>query len=707
MFIRESSVLSSTTFRYSILACSMMFGLSAQAASEATELKALTVNASVLGESKESDVKEYAGSRTVISAEQMTKTAAKSIDDALQQVPGVKVQDETGTGVLPNVSVRGLSGSRSERAQFLMDGVPLTLAPYGHTGQSVFPATLSSLERIDVVRGGAAVQYGPNNVGGVINLVTKPIPKDWESQISNRITGFEHSNNTLNNLYLRTGGWVNDDFAIQLEANTQNGDSARDHSDTDVQNFQIKTDWLISDTQELQAFVERYEADTEMPGALSPQAYRDDRTQSQRLLDNYDATASRWHLKYMQDLDWGNAAQLEVLTFGHHDTRDFIWGFRSGTPLWSDPSLTSDVLRNSPREFTVYGVEPKLSVAFGSPESVTQNLIVGMRYVNEDISYKLNQRGIGSNVVAIPVPRDWHLETNAVAGYVSDEIGLMNDRLKVTPGVRFESVHMNMNYRDNGAANQQQSNQINEALPSLTVAYNLTDEWVSYVNAQKSLRAPQIAQVKGKGHEDGEISWNYEVGARYTKGLNSFNVALYLVDYKDQLQSNSQTQTVDNIGETKHQGIEVSGRYSPESLPDLTLGLAYTYLDATLQESGENKGNKLPFSSKNQISWDASYNLAGYQSTVSGYYYSDAFSDNANTVEEDASGLTGKIPSYTVWNLNVSKDLYEAGNTKLSIDVAINNVFDKEYYFRGVDTSPVGRYPAVGRTYSVTGNLTF
>ncbi|WP_254682297.1 TonB-dependent receptor [Marinomonas sp. FW-1] len=134
--------------------------------------------------------------------------------------------------------------------------------------------------------------------------------------------------------------------------------------------------------------------------------------------------------------------------------------------------------------------------------------------------------------------------------------------------------------------------------------------------------------------------------------------------------------------------------------------MAYTYLDATYEE-GDDKGNTLVDASKHQISWDASYNLAGYQSTISGYYYSDAFSDSANTKEENASGSLGKIPSYTVWNLNVSKDLYEQGNTKLSIDVAVNNLFDKEYYFRGVDTSPMGRYPALGRTYSVTGNLTF
>ncbi len=39
------------------------------------------------------------------------------------------------------------------------------------------------LDRIDIVRGGAAVQYGPNNVGGVINLVTKPIPHEWQTEV--------------------------------------------------------------------------------------------------------------------------------------------------------------------------------------------------------------------------------------------------------------------------------------------------------------------------------------------------------------------------------------------------------------------------------------------------------------------------------------------------------------------------------------------
>lgn len=87
-----------------------------------------------------------------------------------------------------------------------------------------------------------------------------------------------------------------------------------------------------------------------------------------------------------------------------------------------------------------------------------------------------------------------------------------------------------------------------EWLPGLTVAYNVTDQWVTYANAQKSLRAPQIAYIRGLGEEGSELAWNYEVGARYTQDATSFNAALYRIDFEDQLQWQSSTQTFDNIG---------------------------------------------------------------------------------------------------------------------------------------------------------------
>ncbi|MFM2627437.1 TonB-dependent siderophore receptor [Vibrio chagasii] len=685
------------------MAIASVTSMGAFAASEpqTTTMETVVVTGSLIGNSELEDVKEYPGARTVLTNEQIKKTGALSIDSAFQSVPGIKVQDETGTGVLPNISVRGLKASRSGHAQFLMDGVPLTLAPYGHTGQSIFPATLSMLDRIDIVRGGAAVQYGPNNVGGVINLVTKPIPHQWQTEISNRLTVLEDGDTPLNDIYLRTGGWLNDTLALQVEGNFLKGESFREHSDTDVKNFQAKLQWLLSDTQELQAFVQRYDADTQMPGALSPEDYENDRTQSKRPYDEYQGKSTRWSLKYLHDLNIADSAELEILTFGHRSERLFQWGFNSADGHWADPALPSTDVRTSPREFKVYGVEPKLAI-YVDGNTVTQNVIVGARYVNEDIDYKLTQTPIAGGVTT--TPRDWHLDTDAFAGYISNEIGLFNDVLNVTPGIRYESI--DMAFYDLGNA-EKTNNKVTEWLPGLTVAYHLTEQWVGYTNAQKSLRAPQIAYIRGKGEEGSELAWNYELGARYNQDSTSFNVALYRIDFKDQLQWQSATQTFDNIGKTLHQGIELSGRYTLESLQALSLGAAYNYLDATIEEDGANKGNQLPYTSKHQFSWDATYAFSKLDTTLSGYYFSESYSDNANTSNEDASGATGKVPAYMVWNFNLGSDLYKDESSKLRMNFAVNNLFDEDYYFRGIDTSPVGRYPAPGRSYTLDLNYQF
>ncbi|MDA6077554.1 TonB-dependent receptor plug domain-containing protein [Edwardsiella anguillarum] len=169
----------------------------------------------------------------------MTQDANRSIDDALQRVPNVKVQDETGTGILAQVAVRGLQDSRSGYVQMLLDGIPLALAPYGQTGLSLFPVTFQTLDRIDVVRGGAAVQYGPNNVGGVINLISKPIPYRWQNRISQRTTLAGHGRN-LSDTYISSGGMLNAQFGLQLEGNLVNGSAFREHSRQRVQNYRIK-----------------------------------------------------------------------------------------------------------------------------------------------------------------------------------------------------------------------------------------------------------------------------------------------------------------------------------------------------------------------------------------------------------------------------------------------------------------------------------
>ncbi len=88
-----------------------------------------------------------------------------------------------------------------------------------------------------------------------------------------------------------------------------------------MKNFQAKAQWLLSDTQEIQAFLQRYDAETQMPGALSPQDYEQDRHQSKRPYDDYEGKSTRWSVKYIHDLPFADSAELEVLTFGHKSER--------------------------------------------------------------------------------------------------------------------------------------------------------------------------------------------------------------------------------------------------------------------------------------------------------------------------------------------------------------------------------------------------
>lgn len=125
------------------------------------KLDTVTVTGTLLGDSSKTAVSHYAGSRQVIGHDELVNSGYRSLDDALQHVPGIKIFDETGTGVLPQIMLRGLYESRSGRVQLLEDGIPLSLAPYGQTSLSLFPVTFNQIERIDIVRGGAAVQYGP------------------------------------------------------------------------------------------------------------------------------------------------------------------------------------------------------------------------------------------------------------------------------------------------------------------------------------------------------------------------------------------------------------------------------------------------------------------------------------------------------------------------------------------------------------------
>ncbi|ABI73676.1 TonB-dependent receptor family protein [Shewanella frigidimarina] len=710
--LTEKSRFTLTTIAIAIAAS---FASSAAVADDKSQTEAkpeiIVVTGSLLGNSEVADLKTYTGNRSIITSDQIERTAARSIDTALQQVPGIKIKDETGTGVLPNISVRGLDSSRSGYAQVLLDGIPMTLAPYGHTGQSLFPATLFMIDRIDVARGGASIQYGPNNVGGVINLISKPIPTDWETSVNERMTFFGDSN-TLFDTNISTGGAVNEDFSMRFDGNITKGESFREHSDTDIKNLMLKTLWNIDEQNSLDATLQYYDAFSELPGALNTPAYEADREQSLRPNDEFNADTKRVSLKYSHVLDDSKIidyGEIDLRVFGNKSSRNFQWDFYDSSKdtdgnlgtSWSDTTQDATHLRNSPRDFTVFGIEPTASLLIDG--DISQHIIAGARYINEDISYQLNH--IDKSTQTATRPRDWQMDTNAMAYYVSNKVGFFDDTLSVTPGIRYEDVRMTFT---NVGQDYSQDNHVTEWLPGITLGYEFSSNWFGYTNAQRSLRTPQISQLWPKDQTlESELSWNYEAGVRFTPTERSnLSIAAYRIDFENKVEYDRNVSMFVNIGQTRNQGIELEGTYSPMSLPDLVLTGAYNYLD-TEQLDGEFAGNELAYVSKHQLSASALYSIKDVDLGLMAFYYSKSFADLANSVEEDVSGTSGEVPAYTVVNFNIATEFFKQDNHGLKVGLSVNNLFDNEYYFRGLDVSPAGRVPASGRSLSLDVGYTF
>ena len=95
----------------------------------------------------------------------------------LGQVPGVYVREEDGFGLRPNIGIRGAAAERSQKVTILRDKVLITPAPYSAPAAYYVP-NVSRISNLEVMKGPAAVMYGPHTVGGAINMASSSMPID-------------------------------------------------------------------------------------------------------------------------------------------------------------------------------------------------------------------------------------------------------------------------------------------------------------------------------------------------------------------------------------------------------------------------------------------------------------------------------------------------------------------------------------------------
>lgn len=722
-------LLQGSGLQYQIDAGSVTLSPAPSAAAGALELGATSISVvgDWLGDANEAVVQNHPGARTVIRREAMVEQGAMNVGDVLRRVPGVQVQDANGTGgsdISLNVGVRGLTSRLSPRSTVLIDGVPAAFAPYGQPQLSMAPISSGNLDSIDVVRGAGSVRYGPQNVGGVINFVTRAIPEKATGEIGTTLEtsqrgGWKH----IDTAFL--GGTADNGIGAALLYSGVNGNGYRaSNNGNDIDDVILKTHWAPTDQDDFSLNFHYYDAKADMPGGLTQKQYDADPYQSDRDWDNFSGRRKDVSFKYLRQID--DRTQFEVLTY-------YSDSFRGSTIAARDQKT----LVSYPRTYYTFGIEPRVSHVFDLGPT-TQEASVGMRYLKEGMHEEASRLALVNNQPVVRPGSDGHVYqdrtggTEATAFYIDDKIDVGN--WTVTPGIRFENIRTEWHDRPvlgtNGARVEEKRREINsnEPLPALSVMYHLSDAWKLFANYETSFGSLQYFQLGQGGVGDQTASGlnpekakTYEIGTRYNDEVWGGELTAFYIDFSDELQYISNDVGWTNLGATKHQGIEASVHYDLAALDPrldgLTANAGFTYTRATYEEGGSAfKDRDLPFYSRQVATLGLRYDINRWTYNLDAFAQSkqrspgsmvntDGSFNNNYITEGTADGQYGDIPGYVTWNVRGGYD-FGSQLSNLKLGAGVKNVFDKQYFTRSSDNN-AGMYVGAPRTFFVQASVGF
>ncbi|MDP3609078.1 MAG: TonB-dependent receptor [Methylophilus sp.] len=681
------------------------------------------------------------GSFNVVDEEALIERRPFSVREALNNVPGINIVGEDAFVLSPNIGIRGLDPRRTSRTLLLEDGMPLFLAPYGDPSAH-YSTPLQRVNRIEVVKGSGQILYGPQTIGGMINFVTKPVPKNGLAGSVQATAG----NNDFTGLHANVG-YGGEQGGIMIDALQNKGDGIRDNHKFDVQEFTIKGQLNLTDRQTLIAKVGYYEEDSNISETgLGETDYDRDKFQAPSgKNDHFKQERKTLQLQHIFQFD--NATKLSTQAY-YSDTyrssfrqTDSPGGYE-GDPGDEGNSTGVTVLercpaglnaateanaeqcggRHRPRSYQYYGFEPRLDFQhnlFG----IQSDAVVGLRYHQEDIKrrqfrgsdaraqslsfLKANAEQPGITSTVADFREDIRIDVDARSYYAQNTFYAGD--WSFTPGVRYEDLKINTTVLQAGgnAGFSTSTNRISEVLPGFGMAWNGIANTTVFAGVHKGFAPPRPDRdLDGFAidNTDPETSINWEIGVRssYFKGVN-FESTLFHTKVKDVVINGGNGSFV-NGGESEQTGVEFAGRVDFGTIYDtphnIYLQGTYTNVfkaeftkDGEVARDGIVDGDRLPYAPRHIASVSLGYqHPVGFDVRVGVDYVSrqevDTFARVLDPVDAALSGLAGDIPAYTL--LNMSANFRPVGS-KASYFLSGYNLADREYLASRVDGMAVGR----------------
>jgi iron complex outermembrane recepter protein len=375
----------------------------------------------VTGTRSTEEIRKIPANITVITADDIRNTNAKTAADLLRREEGVVVRDLLGNGKTAQVDLRGFGETAASNTLVLVDGRRVNEIDLSGTDWAQIP--VEQIERIEVLRGSGSVLYGDNAVGGVINIITKS-----PSQRPTAGGGLTLGSYDRYKLDAQAGGGLGK-AALSLFASIEDTDGYRDNNDYRARDVGGRIVLDATERFRISLSGSYHDDDFGLPGALTKAQVNDDRKQS--LNPDDEGSTEDYFVKAGFDWDLKQYGQLVA---------DLSYRDRSGDSKFPDASFP---FKN---EFTTgnLGFTPRY-VWQGDVFGHGNKLIAGVdlyRVSQDNTSYS----GFFSPLPSSPTGLS-DVDRDSVGLYLNNEFYVRKDLL-LTLGARHEYVKYDFDVKD-------------------------------------------------------------------------------------------------------------------------------------------------------------------------------------------------------------------------------------------------------------------
>ena len=218
------------------LACAISLG--AVSASALAEDQAMpTIN--VLGARFATDPALAPIGATVITADDMRRAGATDVNHALRKIAGIYGRQSLDGSADFALDLRGFGANSGQNLVVMLDGIRLNENDLGGAVLATIP--IETIERIEIIRGGASVLFGEGATGGVIQIVTKrPLKGERRASLRAEVGQFD----LLDLRATLAQSW--DGFALDAAVGTLRTDNYRKHNRFDQKTFSGGAQWAYT-----------------------------------------------------------------------------------------------------------------------------------------------------------------------------------------------------------------------------------------------------------------------------------------------------------------------------------------------------------------------------------------------------------------------------------------------------------------------------